>query len=88
MRATFSNFRMTKIVGKTILSEIKYAQVDLTIKRIFRKPETRTVDIFKKGTSAFWAFLDTGDFTPGHEVEHLALSAEAKFHRDLPEGRS
>lgn len=77
MKVTYSNFQMVGTTGK-ILDRIDHAEVDVITKRWFRKPETLRVRIFRPYATVYWVFTDTGDFTPGNEVEKLAHAYTAE----------
>jgi len=34
-------------------------------------------EVFLEPRSSFWRFLDTGETTPGYQVEHMAIAAKA-----------
>ena len=61
-----SNFKVTKKTGQGI-----FATVDVTTPRLFWKAKTEQREICLSRDSIFWIFADTGEFTPGFEVENL-----------------
>jgi hypothetical protein len=73
-----SRFRILKTVGGT--TDTVFAEITVETGRWLWKKEQSRV-IFKD--SLYWRFLDTGEFTPGTEVEsmHSACKANALFER-------
>lgn len=81
-----SNFRLTKVAGNSPLSWRFYALVTVTTttKKLFRKPVCLDRDHEVSRTyAASWVFVDTGEFTPGSQVEALERSFEAKQEKDI-----
>jgi hypothetical protein len=78
-----SNFKLVSVCGKNALNWRFKATVDVTDKMgFFSVKKTETKQIYKVFGSA-WYFVDTGDFTPGKEVENLVRILEAKKGKDL-----
>jgi hypothetical protein len=71
-----SNFRLLKITGNNALNWKFKASVDVTTGFIFKKTITR--EIYRTYAS-YWYFSDTGEFTPGNEVEKLVRAFEAEI---------
>jgi hypothetical protein len=80
-----SNFKLVSVCGSRPLDWRFKATVDVTDKMgFFSVKKTVTRQIYKiRGGS--WYFVDTGEFTPGREVEHLVKMLEAKKGKNLEE---
>lgn len=66
----FSNFVLTQKKGKNALDWEFFAEVDVTTGAFWWK-KTNRKKIRRTYTSS-WYFVETGEFTPGYEVESLA----------------
>lgn len=49
---------------------------------LWKKTKIETREVFKKA-GVNWIFVDTGEFTPGHEVERLQQALEAQSGVDF-----
>ena len=76
----FKNFRLIEKIGTNVLSWKFRALVDMytTEKRLFLKDikKITEVEVYKNYGSS-WYFSDTGQFTPGLEIENLERVFEA-----------
>jgi hypothetical protein len=78
-----SNFKLVSVCGKNALNWRFKATVDVTDKiGFFSVKKTETKQIYMVSGSD-WYFVDTGDFTPGREVENLVRMFEAEKGKDL-----
>ena len=75
-----SNFRRTHIVRKGTRNQVEYALVDISTTGFlfFKKPTVKKDVPIARPIASFWAFVDTGEFTPGTQVETLARSFDLK----------
>jgi hypothetical protein len=72
-----SNFVFTRQTGSLLVGDrIDFAEVDVTT-GVWRWKKTRRVVIFRNG-AGFWKFMDTGEFTPGFQVETLQEMTKAQ----------
>lgn len=78
-----SNFTMIKETGSDPLYRTSIAEVDVTTRRLFRK-RTERRRICRVGVSAYWFFMDTGEFTPGVQVECLERAYRANLEFGTP----
>ena len=66
----FSNFELTKTEGSGPTNWRFFAYVDVTTSGFFwKKTERRSIARFYVG---LWLFMDSGEYTPGFEVDRLA----------------
>lgn len=72
-----TNFTYLKKVATNLYSYTHYATVDKTTGFLWWK-KTKTVTVFNDEPSFYWKFLDTGEHTPGIEVEQMFISHLAK----------
>lgn len=71
-----SNFRFIKTKGVGF-KKIHIAEVDIETGVLFwKKKETKKVAC--SSGSIYWYFIDTGEYTPDHQVENLRRAWEAK----------
>lgn len=80
---SISNFRLIKVIGIGPGTWKFKAVVDVT-KRvgIFRKKVIVEREIYR-AFAASWRFTDTGEITPGFEVEQLEKVLEAEKEQDI-----
>ena len=68
---------MMKISNFRIIKEVDGEKVaSVSVKRLFRKETTEFVKRSEWGV--YWRWVSTGEFTPGHKLEILYGSYEAK----------
>lgn len=74
-----SNFKLITTKGRSIIDRMFYATVDVETGILWwKKKETK--EIFKGQFNVFWAFRDSGDFTPGRQAEKLSRAYEAEHN--------
>lgn len=78
----YSNFRLTEIKGSSVLNYRFYALIDVTTKRLFRKPVVETREI-SRTFAGFWHFRDSGEFVTGNDVKALERAFEADQGKDI-----
>ena len=77
-----SNFTLDKVKGtnKFNIDKEYFASVDVETGFLFwKKKERRAI---RKEFANHWHFVDTGEWTPGFEVESLARAWKAKTGQD------
>jgi hypothetical protein len=78
-----SNFRLIKVIGTSAINWKFKAVVDVTTKAgIFRKKVTEEREVYR-AFGASWRFTDTGEATPGFEVEQLEKVLEAEKEKEI-----
>lgn len=71
-----SNFKFEKMDGSTALNKVFWASVEVETGFLFwKKKERRRI---RKEYASSWHFVDTGEFTPGFQVEAFARAYEAQ----------
>lgn len=75
-----TNFRLLERIGTNALSWRFKAVVSVKTGFIFKKTEDREI---QKEYACSWVFSDNGEFTPGHDVESLQKSFEAKYMKRI-----
>lgn len=71
-----SEFVLTKVIGKTPLDLEYFASVSVTTGVLWwKKVERRHVH---KKYAGNWVFVDTGEWTPGYQVEALERAYKAQ----------
>ena len=78
-----SNFKLVDVIGKSPI-DLKYkALVDVTTKKgLLRKKITEQKEVFKTYAGS-WYFIDSGELTPGYQVENLVRKLVAEKGREL-----
>jgi hypothetical protein len=71
-----SNFKLEKTTGKSALDKVFTASIDVTTGILFWK-KTERKQIMRE-YAGYWYFTETGDFTPGRDVENLARAWKGK----------
>jgi hypothetical protein len=78
-----SNFKLVSVCGSRPLDWRFKATVDVTDKMgFFSVKKTETKQIYRVYGES-WYFVDTGEYTPGREVENLVRMFEAEKGKDL-----
>jgi hypothetical protein len=75
-----SNFVPTRTIGANTLTPVFFALVDVTTTtgHLWWKKEHRVTRDIMKRPGECWFFVDTGEYTPGFQVETLERSFRAQ----------
>lgn len=69
------NFQPIGTRGRSVLDREDLAEVDVETGFLFWKKTTRRA--IRRYSAGYWHFVDTGEFTPGHQAERLERAYEA-----------
>lgn len=70
------NFELTRAEGSTALNKVFFASVDVETGFLFWKKRQRRQ--IRREYGGLWHFVDTGEFTPGHQADTLARAWKAQ----------